>query len=393
MTSDNSQCPLGWTESRFADLTCRDRTGRISRVPKSSYKEIGKLPVVDQGQESIAGYVDDYGLQFRGRLPVIVFGDHTRKFKYVDFPFVAGADGTRLITPSSDRVDVRFFYYALCNIPLKNLGYSRHFKLLKEQVVRLPESLPEQRKIAAILSSVDDAIEKTQAVIDQAQIVKLSLLQELFTRGLPTGTDPSKWTEERLGNLFTLQLGKMLNKKARETMPRFPYLGNKDVQWGRFDFSSLREMHFDEKDREKYRLLPGDLLVCEGGEVGRTAIWDKQVDCYYQKAIHRLRVLDYSKVEPRFILHYMRFAAANRRFTDLTTQSSIAHLTREKLSLLKVYLPPLPEQRAISESLSAMDDFTAKSEAMMRQAQVAKESLMTVLLTGEVRVAPDTDAA
>ena len=253
--------------------------------------------------------------------------------------------------------------------------------------------ISEQRKIAAILSSVDDAIEKTQAAIDQAQIVKLGLMQDLFTRGLRTGTGSSEWTEERLGNLFTLQLGKMLNKKARETRPRFPYLGNKEVQWGRFDFSSLREMHFDEKDREKYRLLPGDLLVCEGGEVGRTAIWTGKFDCYYQKAIHRLRVRDSAKVEPRFILHYMRFAAANRMFTDLTTQSSIAHLTREKLSLFKVYLPPLPEQRAISDSLSTMDDFTAKSEAMIRQAQVAKQSLMSILLTGELRVTPDAEAA
>ena len=392
MTS-GSYCPFGWTESRFVDLTCRDSRETISRVPKSSYKKIGRLPVVDQGQEPIAGYVDDYELLFRGVLPVIVFGDHTRKFKYVDFPFVVGADGTRLITPAVDRVDCRFFYYALANIRLKNLGYSRHFKQLKEQVVQFPESLSEQRKIAAILFSVDDAIEKTQAAIDQARIVKRGLMQELFTRGLPNGTGSSEWNEERLGNLFTLQLGKMLNKKARETRPRFPYLGNRDVQWGRIRFSNLREMHFDEKDREKYRLLPGDLLVCEGGEVGRTAILDRQVDCYYQKAIHRLRVLDNAKVEPRFILHYMRFAAANGMLTDLTAQSSIAHLTREKLSLLKVYLPPLPEQRAISDSLSAMDDFMAKSEAVIRQAQVAKQGLMSVLLTGEVRVTPDTEAA
>lgn len=89
----------------------------------------------------------------------------------------------------------------------------------------------------------------------------------------------------------------------------------------------------------------------------------------------------------------MRFTAANGMLTDLTAQSSIAHLTREKLSLLKVYLPPVPEQRAISDSLSAMDDFMAKSEAVIRQAQVAKQGLMFVLLTGEVRVTPDTEAA
>ena len=186
-------------------------------MPKSSYKEIGRLPVIDQGQVPIAGYVDDYELQFRGRLPVIVFGDHTRIFKYVDFPFAAGADGTRLITPSSDRVDVRFFYYALCNITLRNLGYSRHFKILKEQVIQFPESLSEQRKIAAILSSVDDAIEKTQKIIDQAQLVKRGLMQILLTRGLPgrhtrfkqteIGEIPEEWAMAPGIDLFRLSGG------------------------------------------------------------------------------------------------------------------------------------------------------------------------------------------
>ena len=143
----------------------------------------------------IAGFVDDDELRFRGRLPVIVFGDHTRIFKYVSFPFVAGADGTRIIVPHSDRLDVSFFYYALCNTHLTNLGYSRHFKLLKEQVIKFPRSVHEQRKIAAILSSVDDAIEKTQAVIDQVQVVKRGLMQELLTRGLPGRHTRFKQTE------------------------------------------------------------------------------------------------------------------------------------------------------------------------------------------------------
>ena len=156
----------------------------------------------------IAGFVDDAELRFRGRLPVIVFGDHTRIFKYVSFPFVAGADGTRIIVPRSDRLDISFFYYALCNTHLKNLGYSRHFKLLKEQVIQFPRSVHEQRKIAAILSSVDDAIEKTEAVIDQVQVVKRGLMQELLTRGLPgrhtrfkrteIGEIPAEWGTEPL---------------------------------------------------------------------------------------------------------------------------------------------------------------------------------------------------
>ena len=200
--------PSGWGEELFTHLTIHESRDRIQKAPRSTYRTKGTFPVVDQGQEMIAGFVDDAELRFRGRLPVIVFGDHTRIFKYVSFPFVAGADGTRIIVPRSDRLDISFFYYALCNTHLKNLGYSRHFKLLKEQVIQFPRSVHEQRKIAAILSSVDDAIEKTEAVIDQVQVVKRGLMQELLTRGLPgrhtrfkrteIGEIPAEWGTEPL---------------------------------------------------------------------------------------------------------------------------------------------------------------------------------------------------
>lgn len=172
---------------------------------------------------------------------------------------------------------------------------------------------------------------------------------ELLAPDAARTTRPYDWSEESIGNIFTLQLGKMLNKKARETVPKFPYLGNKNVKWGRFDFSDLREMHFDEKERERFRLIPGDLLVCEGGEIGRTALWTGDLDCYYQKAIHRLRVQSPARVDPRFILHFMRFAAMHGLFADLSSQSSIAHLTREnshasrclfRLYLSNARLPP-----------------------------------------------------
>ena len=111
MTSSRSDIPAGWTEDRFTDLTVRESRGQIPKAPKSIYQTSGAFPVVDQGQELIAGFVDSDELRFRGRLPAIVFGDHTRIFKYVNFPFVAGADGTRIVTPLSDRVDVSFWVF------------------------------------------------------------------------------------------------------------------------------------------------------------------------------------------------------------------------------------------------------------------------------------------
>ena len=163
-------------------------------------------------------------------------------------------------------------------------------------------------------------------------------------------------------------------------MPQFPYLCNKDVQWGRIDFSKLRHMHFDAEEREKFRLLPGDLLICEGGEIGRTALVDQRINCYYQNALHRLRSKEAS-IEPKFVYHFMRFAATTGLLNQFTSQTTIAHLTKEKLARFQVLLPPLAEQHKISAVLSSVDDAIEQTQAVIDQVQVVKRGLMQELLT------------
>ena len=279
MTSVSTKVPSGWVSSKFTELTVRESTLRTPKALKATYKEAGRFPVVDQGQEMVAGFTDDEELRFRGHLPVIIFGDHTRVFKFVDFPFVAGADGTRLIAPSRDRIDVRFFYYALCNLPLRNLGYSRHFKLLKEQMIRIPENLPEQRKIAAILSSVDDAIEKTQAVIDQVQVVKRGLLQEFLTRGMPgrhmrfkqteIGEIPEEGEVVQLSDV-TLRITDGVHKTPQYVDAGIPFLSVSNLRRGRIDFSNCKFVS-DDTHREltkRCRPEPGDLLMGKVATLG-----------------------------------------------------------------------------------------------------------------------------
>jgi len=139
-------------------------------------------------------------------------------------------------------------------------------------------------------------------------------------------------------------------------------------------------MHFSEDERTKFSLRHGDLLVCEGGEVGRTALWRGSFECYFQKALHRLRPLN-SQATSEFMLHFMRFAADSGRLADFTSQSSIAHLTREKLAQVEVLLPPLAEQRKIAAILSSVDDAIEASQAVIDQLQVVKEAMMAELLT------------
>ena len=182
------------------------------------------------------------------------------------------------------------------------------------------------------------------------------------------------WQRESVGSLFDVQLGKMLNKTAKEKTPQYPYLTNINVRWGAFDVSQLNTMFFSETEKSKFELQDGDILVCEGGEIGRCAVWDGSLTpCYYQKALHRLR--SKGPILPRYFQVYMEHISGTKILTDFSSRTSIAHLTREKLIELPVLLPPLPEQRKIAEILRTWDEAIEKLEAL----RVAKLSQYSAL--------------
>jgi type I restriction enzyme S subunit len=178
-----------------------------------------------------------------------------------------------------------------------------------------------------------------------------------------------------------MQLGKMLSKHASSGPDQALYLANRHVQWDRVALDTLDTMSFTPDEREKYSLRPGDLLVCEGGEVGRTALWHgEREDTFFQKAIHRLRPRN-GEVAPSYMLRFMRFAAERGHFTDLASQTSIAHLTQEKLALLEIPLPPRDEQRRIAEILDTLDEAIRKTEQLIAKLKQVKQGLLYDLLT------------
>ncbi|MGW5278563.1 restriction endonuclease subunit S [Streptomyces collinus] len=162
------------------------------------------------------------------------------------------------------------------------------------------------------------------------------------------------WTLSRVGDLFDMQIGKKLNKEATAGPEQREYITNKDVQWNRIRFNKLNRMSFSAAERERFRLLPGDLLVTEGGEVGRTAIWEGQrEECYFQMSLHRLRTR--GAIEPRYMLHYMAYAARFDLFVNGVSQTSIAHLPQDKFAEQLVAHPvDLAEQRRIVEVIDGV---------------------------------------
>ena len=161
------------------------------------------------------------------------------------------------------------------------------------------------------------------------------------------------WSRERLADVADLSLGKMLdqNKNRGEYLP---YLANVNVRWGSFDLSDLREMRFESHERVRYGLQSGDIVMCEGGEPGRCALWkDEQPGMMIQKALHRIRARD--GLDNRFLYYSLLLRARTGAFASLFTGATIKHLPSRNLSKIEVILPPPPIQARITNVLSTYD--------------------------------------
>lgn len=166
-----------WTTASFNELY-QVSNRKEAQVPTTDYLSRGTLPIVDQGQRPIAGYTDDDSICVDP--PMIVFGDHTRAVKWVDFRFRPGADGTQLLC-AAPHIHPKFAYHLLANAPVPNLGYSRHMSLLKQMEFSLPREMVEQAWIAEQLDLADQAAQSAKLQIACLKLEKRALMQDLLT--------------------------------------------------------------------------------------------------------------------------------------------------------------------------------------------------------------------
>jgi type I restriction enzyme, S subunit len=239
--------------------------------------------------------------------------------------------------------------------------------------------LSEQKRIAGILDAADALRAKRREALAQLDTLLQSTFLDMF--GDPV-TNPMGWGVVKFRNLGASRLGKMLDKAKQEGNCQFPYLANFNVQWAGFKLENLRKMDFDADDRVEFELRDGDLLICEGGEVGRTAIWRSQrKNVYFQKALHRVR-LDPTKALPEFGQYFMWFMAKNGGFRDFTNSATISHLTGAKLKTLPVPLPPLALQHRFAAIVESVEGQKARMRAHLAELDALFASLQSRAFKG-----------
>jgi len=183
----------------------------------------------------------------------------------------------------------------------------------------------------------------------------------------------AEWKRVPLGSVADLCLGKMLDQEKNRGEP-LPYLANVNVRWGEFELENLRSMRFEAHEKERYGLKFGDIVMCEGGEPGRCAIWKDQIPgMMIQKALHRIRPREF--LDHRFLFYNFLFIEQSKGFDQFFTGATIKHLPGEKLAKIVVTIPPLPIQRRIASILSAYDDLIENNQRRIKILEEMARSL------------------
>ncbi len=372
---EKQNIPQGWKENNLLD--CFLVPSKLAGVKQSQYEKSGDFPVFDQGQDYISGYSSDKKLLIEN-VPAILFGDHTRIVKYIKSPFVAGADGTKIFW-AKDGYDSSFLYYLVSNQNIPNTGYNRHFKFLKDIEVIVPESKPEQQKIAEILGAVDEDIAKTQEVIEATEKLKRGLMQQLFTRGI----GHTKFKNVRLEEVSKISTGTTPSTNKQEY-----YEGeNPFIKTGEIVNEKITraEVYISDQAVKDYRLKkyqPGTILVAmygQGKTRGQTALLEIEA-CTTQNA---------AAIEPSKDINatYLWFFLKSQ-YELLRGGGVQGHISHLNLSYMKNYQIPLPlmsEQKEIAEILSAIDEKISVNKKLKEKLTILKKGLMQDLLSGKVR--------
>ena len=217
-------------------------------------------------------------------------------------------------------------------------------------------------------------LQTLQKVKEQLKVYRQAVLKEFFQ-------EIKKHV--MLGDITDSRLGKMLDKEKNRGLPH-KYLRNINVRWFQFDLSDLLEMKIEESEIEKYTVVKGDLVICEGGEPGRCAVWENDEPMFYQKALHRVRFTDGSN--PKFYMYYLWLAAQTGNLHSYFTGTGIKHLTGQSLSKVTV---PTAERfiqdrivMNIEEEISTCDFIEQTINTALQQAEALRQSILKKAFEG-----------
>lgn len=390
--------PENWCWIHLLD-SFENHTDSKKKIQTKNYLKTGKLAVVDQGQALVGGYTNDEEAAYLGKLPVVIFGDHTRCVKYIDFPFAQGADGVKVLSAKSF-YDARAFYFAFQSIEIPNMGYRRHYPLFPQFCIPVPP-FPEQHRIVARIESLfaklNEAKEKLQTVVDGFETRKASIFHKAFTGELTAGWRRDHGVELDGWNSVVLADICQINPKKTNTVD-LP--DNLEVSF--FPMPALSEI-YGEITEPQTRLLKevrtgftnfseGDVVfakITPCMENGKSAVIGKLVNNIGFGTTEFFVLRCGSKLYNRYLYHLLR----DQHFRNEAKAVMTGAVGQQRVpkSFLEEYPLQLPSVQEQQEIVRILDAFFSKeqrtkeaAESALAQIDLIKKSILSRAFRGEL---------
>ncbi len=383
-----AKIPQGWVECQFSN--CIDKIGISNKLKQKEYLLEGDFPVIDQGHFFVSGYYNEKKLLLKIEQPVIIFGDHTRCFKYVDFPFIAGADGIKVLK-SKQFFDSKLFYYFCLALKIPNKGYSRHYQYLERTIMHIPP-LNEQKRIVEKIESefkkIDEGLEHLEKAKEQIKQYRQSVLKFAFEGKL---CKISVWQESDLESISKkITDGSHFSPKTVEKS-NYPYITVKDLSNGTIDFENCKFITFEDyTELEKNGCKPqqGDVLFSKDGTVGKVSLIDFSKNFVVLSSLAIIRP-DQDVVKSE----YLKYALTNPDFLQIAlnkkTGVAIRRIILRTLKQLKIRYPKnKPEQQKIVEEIekrfAVANEVEKVVEENIEKAKQLKQSILKKAFEGRL---------
>lgn len=357
-------------KSKWGKALCKDCVKNINTqeaIQKKDYSSSGFYPIISQEKEYISGFTSSSSSLNVGLGDVVIFGDHTRVLKYVDFDFCVGADGVKVLKPIQS-ITPKFLYYFLKWSDIPSNGYSRHYKFLKEVEIKIP-SLYEQE---AIIKELDVAKEMIDGYTQQIEDLD-KLTQSIFldTFGDPL-TNPKKWNMNKISSCGKVITGNTPSKSIQE------YYNSNFIEWIKTDnikkndlYPTIASEYLSEEGSKKGRIVaPHSILVCciagSLNSIGRCCITNRAVAFNQQiNAIECNNQHDY-------LFMYCLIKCAQKKFIQSASTGMKHILSKSVMSSIELPIPPLTLQKQFSAKVEAIE----KQKTLLREQLADAEQLM-----------------
>lgn len=352
------------------------------QIESSRYLNLGCFPVVDQGKDLIVAYTNDANKVFSAaESPVIVFGDHTREVKFVEFDFAIGADGTQLMRCCAN-FEISFAYYVMKRLTLPNMGYSRHYKFLLEAQYLFP-NLREQQKIASAFRSLDALIADRKSAVEKLQTLKKAMLEKMFPRAGAKVPEvrfkgcEGEWKEKRLGDSVRFAKGKGYSKSdiQEEGTPLFLYgrmYTDYQIEVDRVDTFCVQ--------RNGSVLSVGNEVICPAS--GETAEDIACASAVKEKGIvlgGDLNILvphANSGLDPTFLAMSLTYGSGRAKIVERAQGKTVVHIHNSDLEDVVVLSPSLLEQRKIGAYFRSLDALISARQEEVGKLKDLKKALL-----------------